>query len=429
MSGRPDDTLVKIVGYTSSTIKADKVSKSIGYGFAFLARVIELYANKSTRHSQGLSAVAGQIAYARYVTRFTGVFECLEALKNGSWVGTDDNDHLKCVVTLQVYSMLLYYPLEHASFVGFVAPKWFPSLDASKCSRQSCMAWGVYVALDLYANQTRLNLLAEQERQLLAKMSLTSERERTSKLASLEHNRQNIRINQFRNMMYLPLCIHWSTEKGILPGTHQSFDDFNDEFVCVEVVTQLLAFAEAVVGTNQESKYVRRCSMTMAAPLLGSPHHAPMFMPLISSLVVKFNSTVSSSRRKSRKAHFGAHSTQRRVLMSASLSKDLQQKYNVRSIPIRKDDEVLIVRGSNKGKEGRVTQVYRKKFVIHVERVVKEKANGSAVNTGIHPSKVVITKLKLDKDRKKILERKNRAVGDKNKGKFTEADVAMANVD
>ncbi|RHY07556.1 hypothetical protein DYB25_009404 [Aphanomyces astaci] len=394
MSGRPDDTLVKIVGYTSSTIKADKVSKSIGYGFAFLARVIELYANKSTRHSQGLSAVAGQIAYARYVTRFTGVFECLEALKNGSWVGTDDNDHLKCVVTLQVYSMLLYYPLEHASFVGFV-----------------------------------LNLLAEQERQLLAKMSLTSERERTAKLASLEHNRQNIRINQFRNMMYLPLCIHWSTEKGILPGTHQSFDDFNDEFVCVEVVTQLLAFAEAVVGTNQESKYVRRCSMTMAAPLLGSPHHAPMFMPLISSLVVKFNSTVSSSRRKSRKAHFGAHSTQRRVLMSASLSKDLQQKYNVRSIPIRKDDEVLIVRGSNKGKEGRVTQVYRKKFVIHVERVVKEKANGSAVNTGIHPSKVVITKLKLDKDRKKILERKNRAVGDKNKGKFTEADVAMANVD
>ncbi|RHY30677.1 hypothetical protein DYB32_004112 [Aphanomyces invadans] len=292
--GRTADSLVKIVGYTSSTYKADKVSKSIGYGFAFLARVIELYAKKPTRHSQGLSAVAGQIAYARYVTRFTGIFECLEALKNGSWVGADDNDHLKRVVTLQVYSMLLYYPLEHASFVGFVyvvdafsvtgvtfsrsAPKWFPSLDASKCSRQSCMAWGAYVALDLYVNHARLSILAERERQLLDK-------------------------------------------KSDVPDVE------------------------------------------------------------------------------------------------------------VRSIPIRKDDEVLIVRGSNKGKEGRVTQVYRKKFVIHVERVVKEKVNGAAVNTGIHPSKVVITKLKLDKDRKKILERKNRAVGDKNKGKFTEADVAMANVD
>ena len=99
-------------------------------------------------------------------------------------------------------------------------------------------------------------------------------------------------------------------------------------------------------------------------------------------------------------------------------------------MPIRKDDEVTIVRGGVKNREGRVIAVYRKRFVIHVERVVKEKANGATVPIGIHPSKVVITKLKLDKDRKKILERKNRAtVGDKNKGKFTEADVNMATVD
>ncbi|KAL3671519.1 hypothetical protein V7S43_003439 [Phytophthora oleae] len=144
---------------------------------------------------------------------------------------------------------------------------------------------------------------------------------------------------------------------------------------------------------------------------------------------MKFNSTVSSSRRKSRKAHFGAHSTQRRVLMSAPLSKELQNKYNVRSLPIRKEDEVMIVRGSQKSREGRVTAVYRKKFVIHVERVVREKANGASVPIGIDASKVVITKLKLDKDRKKILERKNRAVSETEKGKFTEQDVAMATVD
>ena len=44
--------------------------------------------------------------------------------------------------------------------------------------------------------------------------------------------------------------------------------------------------------------------------------------------------------------------------------------------------------------------------------------------------KVIITKLKLDKDRKAILERKNRETkSDKGKGKFTESDVAMADVD
>ena len=77
----------------------------------------------------------------------------------------------------------------------------------------------------------------------------------------------------------------------------------------------------------------------------------------------------------------------------------------VRSIPIRKDDEVEIVRGSNKGSEGKVTSVYRLKYQIHVERVTRDKASGQSVPLGIHPSKVVIKKLKLDKDRENILER------------------------
>ena len=42
------------------------------------------------------------------------------------------------------------------------------------------------------------------------------------------------------------------------------------------------------------------------------------------------NVDVSSSRRKSRKAHFSAPSHKRRVLMSAPLSKELADKYHVR---------------------------------------------------------------------------------------------------
>lgn len=43
--------------------------------------------------------------------------------------------------------------------------------------------------------------------------------------------------------------------------------------------------------------------------------------------------------------------------------------------------------------------------VIHVERLVREKSNGQSVPIGVAASKVVITKLKLDKDRESILER------------------------
>ncbi|KAK8037006.1 ribosomal protein L24 [Apiospora marii] len=98
-------------------------------------------------------------------------------------------------------------------------------------------------------------------------------------------------------------------------------------------------------------------------------------------------------------------SSVRRNIMSASLSKELREKYNVRSIPVRKDDEVTIVRGGCKGREGKVTSVYRLKYVIHVDRVTREKVSGQSVPLGIHPSNCVITKLKLDKDREDILER------------------------
>ncbi|KAJ1310301.1 hypothetical protein OPQ81_007041 [Rhizoctonia solani] len=93
--------------------------------------------------------------------------------------------------------------------------------------------------------------------------------------------------------------------------------------------------------------------------------------------MAKFNADVSSSRRKSRKAHFSAPSSIRRKIMSASLSKDLRGRYNVRSLPVRKDDEVLIVRGKYKGRDGKVTQVYRKKWVIHVDRVHRDKLSSS----------------------------------------------------
>ncbi|GMH48790.1 hypothetical protein TrRE_jg3116, partial [Triparma retinervis] len=123
---------------------------------------------------------------------------------------------------------------------------------------------------------------------------------------------------------------------------------------------------------------------------------------------MKYSTSVSSSRRKSRKAHFGADSESRRKLMVANLSKELQAKYGVRSMPVRVDDEVTVVRGSFRNREGKIVACPRRKFVIHIERVTREKANGATIQVGINASKVVITKLKMDADRKKSLDRKNR---------------------
>eukprot|EP01060_Flectonema_neradi_P017404 TRINITY_DN24294_c0_g1_i1.p1 TRINITY_DN24294_c0_g1~~TRINITY_DN24294_c0_g1_i1.p1 ORF type:complete len:135 (+),score=17.79 TRINITY_DN24294_c0_g1_i1:55-459(+) len=126
----------------------------------------------------------------------------------------------------------------------------------------------------------------------------------------------------------------------------------------------------------------------------------------------------SISRRKQRKAHFTAPSHVRRVIMSSALAEDLRTKHHVRSVPVRKGDEVKVIRGSHKGRDGKVVACYRKKWAIHVEKISREKANGTSVAIPIHPSNVQIIRLKMDNDRKSLLSRKDRSTA--NKAKVTQ---------
>jgi large subunit ribosomal protein L26e len=100
-------------------------------------------------------------------------------------------------------------------------------------------------------------------------------------------------------------------------------------------------------------------------------------------------------------------------MMSCQLSKELRTKYDCRSLPVRKGDTVQIKAGSVengvKGKVGKVLTVYRRRWCIHVEKVVRDKKNGSQVQIPIDPSNCELTQLKLDKSRKELLARKNRS--------------------
>ena len=49
----------------------------------------------------------------------------------------------------------------------------------------------------------------------------------------------------------------------------------------------------------------------------------------------------------------------------------------VRSMPIRKDDTVVVVRGSSKNKDGKVIDVYRKRYQIHIERLTRDRLEGA----------------------------------------------------
>ncbi len=126
---------------------------------------------------------------------------------------------------------------------------------------------------------------------------------------------------------------------------------------------------------------------------------------------------VSCSRRTQRRNLYTAPSSIRRKIMSCRLNKELRNKHKVRSLPIRKNDVVKILKGKSKNKTGKVTTVYRRRWVIYVDKITKDKQNGQPVNIPIKPSNCVIETLHLDKDRKDLIERASKAaLRQKNKG-------------
>jgi large subunit ribosomal protein L24 len=104
----------------------------------------------------------------------------------------------------------------------------------------------------------------------------------------------------------------------------------------------------------------------------------------------------SKQPRKQRKYRYNAPLHIRHKLVSATLSKELRKEVGRRSVPIRKGDEVQVMRGSFDGFKGVVERVDLKKLKIYVEGANAKKVDGTEVAKPIDPSNVRITKLTLD---------------------------------
>jgi large subunit ribosomal protein L24 len=110
--------------------------------------------------------------------------------------------------------------------------------------------------------------------------------------------------------------------------------------------------------------------------------------------------------RKQRKFRINAPLHVRRRLVSANLSPVLRNQYGKRSMPIRKGDEVEVMRGGFRKFKGLVDTVDLKKGRIYLEGVKIKKVDGSEVMRALQPSNLRITKLNLDdKRRQSALER------------------------
>jgi large subunit ribosomal protein L24 len=114
----------------------------------------------------------------------------------------------------------------------------------------------------------------------------------------------------------------------------------------------------------------------------------------------------SKKLRKQRKFLHKAPLHLRRKMISAHLSKELREQYKRRSLPLRKGDEVKVMRGEFKGTIGKVVEIDTKKYKVYVDTVKKKRSVGTEYLVPLSPSNLMIVKLNLDdKYRMKILER------------------------
>ena len=112
---------------------------------------------------------------------------------------------------------------------------------------------------------------------------------------------------------------------------------------------------------------------------------------------------------KQRKMLYNAPDQKRYKLFAAPLSQKLTASHNVKTISVRTGDTIRVMRGDRKGFEGKVSKLDKKKYRLIIEGLNREKVDGTSVPIFVHPSKVMLTNLKLDdKWRKKILERRKK---------------------
>jgi large subunit ribosomal protein L24 len=107
----------------------------------------------------------------------------------------------------------------------------------------------------------------------------------------------------------------------------------------------------------------------------------------------------STQPRKQRKYVYNAPMHLLGKFLHVHLSKELRQKHKTRALRVRVGDKVRVVRGTHKGKEGKVERVDVRRSRIYVAKVETMKLQGGAAKYPVRPSNCVLVEIVMDKRR------------------------------
>jgi large subunit ribosomal protein L24 len=143
----------------------------------------------------------------------------------------------------------------------------------------------------------------------------------------------------------------------------------------------------------------------------------------------------SSNARNQRMARRLAPLHMRIRLLRTSLSKELSERYETNTMPVRAGDRVKIMVGDHKGKMSKVHFVNHKLLKVYLDDVKVKKADGREVPIPFQASNLQIISLAMeDKRRLKAIERKkkkavvNKTAEESNNEKRAEKEEAKKEV-
>lgn len=110
----------------------------------------------------------------------------------------------------------------------------------------------------------------------------------------------------------------------------------------------------------------------------------------------------SKRPNKQRKYRYNAPLHRKHTFLNAHLSKQLRTQYSKRSLPLRKGDEVLVMRGSFATKQAKVHTVLLTKSRVYLEGIQRNKKDGSKYFVPFNPRALLIVKC-VDTDKKRPL--------------------------
>ncbi len=114
----------------------------------------------------------------------------------------------------------------------------------------------------------------------------------------------------------------------------------------------------------------------------------------------------SRSPRKQRRRIRNAALHEKKALLKCRLDEFLQEEYGLRSLVVKKGDTVRIMRGQFRDTEGKVSGVSYKKARVFLDNATITKADGKEASVPVHPSNLMLVKLELNDERKKLIESK-----------------------